>query len=227
MSNPNFKDRLINALFSLLLGSTLGLGMLLVFVVICQGEDVTASTVPPPLPRTEPSCVSEWRTLDQQGLETVESVAVVDVATATVAPTQSLTLMTIKPLTTTIHVPAGAVTAPLTLTLSSLAVPSFPPTPPWVVWGGRAFSLTAQREGQVVGSGALSTPLTVTVDFYGAQEYRWMLMHWVSPTWEIARCAGQMGVVGVDRIEQVVCNGLGEYTIAAAPDTWYLPIIRR
>lgn len=224
MSNLNFKDRLINALFSLLLGATLGLGLPLVFVVICQGEDVTTPTVPPSYSRTEPSCVSEWRTLDQQA--TIGGVSIVDVATATVAPTQSVTLTTVSPLTTTIYVPAGAVTAPLTLTLSSLAVPSFPPTSPWIVWGGRAFSLTAQREGAVVGSAALSNPFTITVDFYGAEGYRWALMHWVSPTWEMAGCAGQIGVVDASRIEQVVCNGLGEYTVAAAPDIWYLPIIR-
>lgn len=219
------------ALFSLVLGTVLGLGLPFIFLAIAQGRDgITRGAPLPPSPAPAPVqedilSPPEWVGLDRYSVSRTASV--VDVATTTLTVENGAVLTTLIPLTTTVYVPAGAVTSPLTLTLSSLAVPSFPPTSPWVVWGGRAFSLTAQREGQVIGSRALSTPFTVTVDFYGAQGYRWMLMHWVSPTWEMAGCARQTGKVTPDRIELVVCNGLGEYAVTAAPDTWCLPIIRR
>ena len=210
------------AIFRILLGTVLGLGLPGIFVAICQDREPEVPALPPVV-QEEEEPTPEWRTPDQYVVRG-RTAEVVETVTTIITQGESVTLTTVLPLTTTIYVPAGSVTTPLTLTLSSLAVPSFPPTPPWVVWGGRAFSLTAERDGAIVAASAISQPFTITVDFYGTEGYRWVLMHWVSPTWEMAGC-GDVEMTGSNRIEVSICSRLGEFTVAASAEEMLLPII--
>jgi hypothetical protein len=141
--------RIADALWKIALGAVIGFGLMLIPVVICQGQG--------PQPPTW-----EGALLPKGGIELEVVTATIDVDTGAV-------LTYTDPYTNVIEVPAGAVTDTAVVTLTSLIVPRHPPTPPWSIWVGQAFELGS--------TGPISKPVTATVHHYN-DPGRWILMRW-------------------------------------------------
>jgi hypothetical protein len=91
-------------------------------------------------------------------------------------------------LTTTVQIPAGAVTATTWITITPILSPT-EPISPGLRFAGHAFDLDAYRDGQHLISFTFETMVTVTIhysdaDVKGIIEGSLRLYRWVSPTWE-------------------------------------------
>jgi hypothetical protein len=141
--------RITDALWKIILGAVIGFGLMLIPVVICQGQG--------PQPPNWDGAL-----LPKEGIE-------LEVVTVTIDVDTDAVLTYTDPYTNVIEIPTGAVTDTAVVTLTSLIVPRHPPTPPWSIWVGQAFELWATRP--------ISKPVTATVHHYN-DPGRWILMRW-------------------------------------------------
>jgi hypothetical protein len=196
------KRRIIDALWKIILGAIIGLGLVLAPLAVCQGQGQRRERWPPPP-------VWGGGPLPAGGFE-------LEVVTATVGVDAGAVLTYADPYTNVVEISAGTVTDTGVVTLTSLVVPRHPPTSPWIAWVGQAFELDA--------SCTISAPITATVHHYD-DPGRWFLVRWeaIEARWyRTPSTLWRADDVLVARIYQP-----GEFAVVSAPYSHWLPVVAR
>ena len=139
-------------------------------------------------------------------------------------------------LTTTVELPAGAVTEVLALTFVPLVSPTHPLSP-GMAFAGHAFDLDVYRDGEHLPGYAFQRPVTVTIrysdaDVEGISEKSLGLYYW-SGGWQDAAgsCAPPSGYIrdlGGNGLGLPICH-LSRYSMQGTPGGYrlYLPLVLR
>jgi len=132
-------------------------------------------------------------------------------------------------LTTTIEIPAGAVTDTTTIVYTSLPTITGAPSPTFA-FAGHALSLEAYRNDVLILGFTLEEPITVTIEYSdedveGLVEDELTLWYWNGSTWTDAACGDYDRDLEANVIRVAVCH-LSDFALFGEEETVvYLPII--
>ncbi len=132
-------------------------------------------------------------------------------------------------LTTTIEIPARAVTETTTIVYTSLPTITGAPSPIFA-FAGHALSLEAYRNDVLILGFTLEEPITVTIEYSdedveGLVEDELTLWYWNGSTWTDAACGDYDRDLEANVIRVAVCH-LSDFALFGEEETVvYLPII--
>jgi len=136
--------------------------------------------------------------------------------------------------TTTVEIPAGAVSETITIILTPLDGPTYP-TAPWA-YAGHAFRLEAYRGPYLIPGYVFLAPVAVTIHYSDediaeiADEAELLIRTWAAGAWVDAACDGYLREFGENWLSTQICHlsefallgphirvAVGGETLAAAP----------
>ena len=145
---------------------------------------------------------------------------------------QTLAYLDANGLSTTIEIPAGAVTETIGLVFAWVT----PGTPPQGYRAaGHAFNLSAYRDGQALSPFSFQQPVTITIrytnaDMTGLDEVGLVLRYWDNQNWSEAACRDVVRDPEHNQIAVPICH-LSLFALfgpqSARPGTVYLPLVRK
>jgi len=140
--------------------------------------------------------------------------------------TASIISATVGGLTTTVQVPANAVTETTTLKYTALAATAYA-DPPGFSLAGHAFDLDAYRGGTLLPGFVFSVPVTVTLHYNtGLKEDSLVLEYWNGNAWEDAACGPYDRHTADNWLAVPVCH-LSRFALLGERHTVYLPLVVR
>jgi hypothetical protein len=151
--------------------------------------------------------------------------------TATVEPAAGTVLSaTAAGFTTTLQVPAGAVTQSIELRYTARAEAGYASASPYQ-FAGQAFDLEAVRDDQPLETFSFERPVTVSVEYQEqargpAIETTLVLMRWNGSQWEDTACGDYLRNPVTNRLEVPLCH-LSRFALFGETMKVYLPLVLR
>ena len=151
--------------------------------------------------------------------------------TATIEPAAGAVLSaTAAGFTTTLQVPAGAVTQSIELRYTARAEAGYAPASAYQ-FAGQAFDLEAVRGDQPLESFSFERPVTVSVEYQEQArgpviESTLVLMRWNGSQWEDAACGDYIRNPVANRLEVPLCH-LSQFALFGETMRVYLPLVLR
>lgn len=163
-----------------------------------------------------------------------DAITVITGALTTVDPTTGGTLVytDTQGNPTTVEVPGGAVSEPVTLAYTPVSLPTHPISPN-LLFAGHAFDLDAYQGGTLQPGFVFSKPVTITIyysddDVEGISESSLYLYYWTGDAWEDAACGPYDRHLDENWLAVPICH-LSQYGIlgTSAHNVIYLPLVMR
>lgn len=150
-------------------------------------------------------------------------------ATAGPSTSGSLVFTSTEEMTTTIDIPAGAVSEDSLFLYTDIMTPVLPTD--ILAYGGLAFNLNVYQGGIKVPDIDFATPITVTLQYTdthlsGLPEENLTLLIWNDSAWEDAACGDYVRNPGENELAVPICQA-GQFALVLGPYRVYLPLTLR